>query len=366
MTDEIATANAEADKVSVEKTNISVTDFAQRRIGEMNPKAEQPKEETQQGEEEAENEETETEEVEQEEVQETTTDETSEVEESEDVLSQLDLNDMSEEDLRELSEKLGSRAVARFGELTAKRKAAEERLAQLESRLKEKPNPLQNNKVENNPFSNLDTIEKLQDKAKEIDSIVEWAEDILFESDNYAADDVVTEVEGKELTKADVRKSLLQARKAQKTFLPDQLNTLQVREQGIQMTEAFDKRAKEELSWLEGEDNDLRKQYEATIGDERFKKLKEILNKEAPEIAPQIDYWFAHATNSIYGRKPVVETKASPKLNPPRTGNPVSAKSEKSEGRTAKALKELEARFKQTGNAKDFAELRKLKMSARS
>ena len=361
MTDEIATADAEAGKISVEKTNISVTDFAQRRLGEMTqseapePVAEEP-----------EAEEVETEEVEQEEVQETTAEETTEVEESEDVLSQLDLDDMSEEDLRELSEKLGSRAVARFGELTAKRKAAEERLAQLESRLREKPNPLQNNKVENNPFSNLDTIEKLQDKAKEVDSIVEWAEDILFESDNYAADDVVTEIEGKELTKADVRKSLLQARKAQKTFLPDQLNTLQVREQGAQMTEAFDKRAKEELSWLEGEDNDLRKQYEATIGDERFKKLKEVLNKEAPEIAPQIDYWFAHATNSIYGRKPVVETKASPKLNPPRTGNPASAKSEKSQGRTAKALKELEARFKQTGNAKDFAELRKLKMSARS
>ena len=365
MTDEIATADAEAGKISVEKTNISVTDFAQRRIGEMMPK-EEPKAEAQQETEEPEAEEVETEEVEQEEVQETTAEETTEVEESEDVLSQLDLDDMSEEDLRELSEKLGSRAVARFGELTAKRKAAEERLAQLESRLKEKPNPLQNNKVENNPFSNLDTIEKLQDKAKEVDSIVEWAEDILFESDNYAADDVVTEVEGKELTKADVRKSLLQARKAQKTFLPDQLNTLQVREQGIQMTEAFDKRAKEELSWLEGEDNDLRKQYEATVGDERFKKLKEVLNREAPEIAPQIDYWFAHATNSIYGRKPVVETKASPKLNPPRTGNPASAKSEKSQGRTAKALKELEARFKQTGNARDFAELRKLKMSARS
>ena len=365
MTDEIATAAAEAGKISVEKTNISVTDFAQRRIGEMMPK-EEPKAEAQQETEEPEAEEVETEEVEQEEVQETTAEETTEAEESEDVLSQLDLDDMSEEDLRELSEKLGSRAVARFGELTAKRKAAEERLAQLESRLREKPNPLQNNKVENNPFSNLDTIEKLQDKAKEVDSIVEWAEDILFESDNYAADDVVTEVEGKELTKADVRKSLLQARKAQKTFLPDQLNTLQVREQGAQMTEAFNQRAKEELSWLEGEDNDLRKQYEATIGDERFKKLKEVLNKEAPEIAPQIDYWFAHATNSIYGRKPVVETKASPKLNPPRTGNPASAKSEKSQGRTAKALKELEARFKQTGNAKDFAELRKLKMSARS
>ena len=45
---------------------------------------------------------------------------------------------MSEEDLRELADKLGSRAVARFGELTAKRKAAEERLASLEAKLKEK------------------------------------------------------------------------------------------------------------------------------------------------------------------------------------------------------------------------------------
>jgi hypothetical protein len=35
-------------------------------------------------------------------------------------------------------------------------------------------------------------------------------------------------------------------------------------------------------------------------------------------------------------------------------------------GRTAKALKELEARFRQTGNARDFANLRKLKMSTRS
>jgi hypothetical protein len=60
----------------------------------------------------------------------------------------------------------------------------------------------------------------------------------------------------------------------------------------------------------------------------------------------------------------VVETKSSPKLNPPKTGTPASAKPEKAMGRTAKALKELEARFKQTGNPKDFAELRKLKMAA--
>ena len=358
MTNEIETGDAEPVENTVDNTNISVTDFAQRRLGEMTPKEEEapivenepePEEET-------------TEEVE----ASTEPKEETEGTESEDVLSQLDLDDMSEEDLRELSEKLGSRAVARFGELTAKRKAAEERLAALESQLKEKPNPLESNKkIENNPFSNLDSIQSLQEKAAEVETIVEWAEDILFESDGYAADDVVTEVDGKDLTKADVRKSLLQARKAQKTFLPAQLKTLQAQEQGRQLAEAFSQRAKEELSWLEGEDNDLRKQYEATIGDERFKKLKSILNKEAPDVASQLDYFFAHATNSIYGRKPVTDTKKSPALNPPKTGNPSAAQSEKAMGRTAKALKELEARFKQTGSANDFAALRKLKMANR-
>ena len=368
MTDEIATANAEADQSSVDNTNISVADFAQRRIGELTPKVEKPEEEENQG---AEVEETEeatdevTEDAEQatEETEQETTEGT---EESEDVLSQLDLDDMSEEDLRELADKLGSRAVARFGELTAKRKAAEERLASLEAKLKEKPNPLENKTVENNPYSNLDTIDKLQTKSIEVDEVVEWAEDILFESDGYAADDVVTEVEGKEWTKKEVRQALLKARKAQKTLLPDQLRKVQAQIEGDKLTESFSEQAKKELNWLEGEDNDLRKQFEATVGDDRFKKLKTVLKREAPDIAAQLDYWFAHATNSIYGRKPVATSKSSPSLNPPKSVSPSATKPDKGMGRTAKALQELEARFKQTGKARDFAELRKLKMSARS
>ena len=359
MTEEIATADAEAGKISVDKSNISVTDFAQRRIGELAPGTEQP-----QDEEAEEVIEQETEEVLEESVDTEEAETSEESPESEDVLSQLDLDDMSEEDLRELADKLGSRAVARFGELTAKRKAAEEKLTQLEARLKEKPNPLETKKVENNPYGNLDTIEKLQQKAAEVDQVVEWAEDLIFESDGYGADDVVTEVEGKEWTKKDVRQSLLRARKAQKTFLPDQLSKVQLRAEGEVLTKQFDSQAKQELSWLEGDDNDLRKQFEATVGDERFKKLKSVLKRESPDIAAQLDYWFAHATNSIHGRKPVEVNKKSPTLNPPKTGNPASAQSEKGMGRTAKALKELDARFKTTGSAKDFAALRKLKMSS--
>lgn len=364
MTSKITTADAEADTNSVDNTNISVADLANRRLGQMQAQAEPQEEEVQEVSEEIEEAAEEVTEETQEETQEVT-EETTE-EQSEDVLSQLDLDDMSEEELRELAEKLGSRAVARYGELTAKRKSAEERLARLEASLKEKENPLDApKKVENNPFSNIENIEGLQEKADEVNNIVEWAEDILFESDAYAADDVVTEVDGKEMTKAEVRKALLQARKAQKTFLPDQLRVLQTQAQSEQMSQAFAAQAKEELEWLQGEDNDIRKQYEAVVGDDRFKELKKVLKKEAPDIASQLDYWFAHGVNSIYGRKPVVEKKASLKLNPPKTGNPTAAQPEKQAGRTAKALKELEARFKQSGNPRDFAELRKLKMASR-
>ena len=362
MTDEIETANAEADQSSVENNNISVEDFAMRRLGELNPVAEEPQEEvTEEAEEQV------TEEVTEEEAEESveTEEATEETEESTDVLSQLDLDDMSEEDLRELADKLGSRAVARFGELTAKRKAAEERLASLEAKLKETPNPLETKKVENNPYGNLDSVEKLQTKAGEVDQVVEWAEDILFESDGYAADDVVTEIEGREWTKKDVRQALLKARKAQKTFLPDQLKKVQAQIEGEQFANSLADQAKKELTWLEGEDNDLRKHFEATIGDERFKQLKKVVKREAPEVAAQLDYWFAHATNSIYGRKPVTERKTSAVLNPPKSASPSASKPDKGMGRTAKALKELEARFKQTGSANDFANLRKFKMASR-
>jgi wyosine [tRNA(Phe)-imidazoG37] synthetase (radical SAM superfamily) len=123
MTDEIATADAEADTNSVDNTNISVADLANRRLGQMQAQAEPQEEEVEEASEEVEEEAAEevieeTEEETQEETEETTE------EQSEDVLSQLDLDDMSEDDLRELADKLGSRAVARFGELTAKRKAS--------------------------------------------------------------------------------------------------------------------------------------------------------------------------------------------------------------------------------------------------
>ena len=353
MTDEIKGAVAEALKEDRSGANITPAQLAARRLNQSQPEP-QPEiqEEIQEQAEETEVEEPVAEVTEEvEEVIEEPTEET----QAEDVLSQYNLDEMSEEELEDLSKKLGSRAVARYGELTAKRKAAEEKLAELQRQMSEQKNDILQSKkpVENNPYSNLETIEALQDKAQEVNEIIGWAEDILFESDGYSADDVVTEVEGKEVTKAQVRKSLLQARKARDAFLPDQLNKLQQIENGKQLRSAFEEQAKQELSWLQGEDNDTRKQYEAMLSDKRFIDLQD---KVEPDIAAQLPYLIAHAANSMYGRK-LIQEKPKVSITPPKTGA-TSAPNTSRASKSTKALADLSSRFKDSGNEKDFIKLR--------
>jgi hypothetical protein len=368
MSNEITEGVAEpSTEITAQQSNMSAADFVNRRLGQLNPIKEEeapPVEATDEVTEEAEVESTEaetSEEVVAEQTEETEVAE-EQPEESTDVLSQLDLDEMSEDDLRELSEKLGSRAVARFGELTAKRKAAEAKIKELETKLNS-DDPLSSDKpLANNPYASVNTLDELQGKAEEVNQVIEWAEDVLFNADGYGPEDVVTEVEGKELTKKDIRSSLLQARKSRDKFLPAQLKVLQAKENGKQLKEAFDAKASEELKWLKGEDNDTRKNYEAMVSDPRFKKLTETAD---PEIGAQLNYIMAHAANSIYGRKIVQESPKSASLTPPKTAASASSTSEKTVGKSAKALKDLSQRFRQSGAKGDFITLRTLQLKNR-
>ena len=362
MNTEVTTGIAEPEDTTAEKTNITAEDFAIQRLGQPTPQPEE--QEAPEVEEEVTDEIAEEEAEEVEEAVEDTEDETPEAESDEQVLSQIDLDDMSEVELRELADKLGSRAVARFGELTAKRKAAEEKLQQIEARLSaEQNNPLKPKKeVTNNPFANVETLEELQSKATDASNVIEWAEDIMFNADGYEADDVVTEVEGKEMTKADVRNALLQARKARDKFLPDRLEKIQAVEQSKQMQEHLTAQAEAELPWMKGEDNDTRREYEAIMSDPRVDTLMDNL---PPDVKAQMPYLLAHAANSIYGRKAVKSTKSNVRLNPSSNSTPNAAGSEKPASRASKSIKNLSNQFKQSGDKSDFITLRTLQLQNR-
>jgi len=352
-------ANADAENTARLQSNASLSEFAKFRANQlMGQQQEEVQEEQPQAEEtEVVDEVNETEEPIEE------TQESTEETETQDVLSNIDLDNLSENELRELSDKLGSRAVLRFGELTAKRKQAEAELAELRQKLQESDNPLKGNVDQSrNPYRNVGSIEELQKIAQDVDSIVEWAEDTIFNAEGYGADDVVTEVNGKEYTKAEVRKKLLDARKAEKKFLPAQLKILQDKEYAKQAKNSLTEKAKEEFGWIGKDGDELNEKYKAMLEDPRLEGLEEF----SPELAAQLPYLLAHSANSLYGRKVITQDapvqKKGVQLDPP-SSMPGSAKSEKQISNALKSIKESQQAFRETGSKDDFIKLRTLRYS---
>jgi hypothetical protein len=248
-----------------------------------------------------------------------------------------DLESMSEAELKELSQKLGSKAVARFGELTAKRKAAEEQVEALKAEIAKREESSFEAKVKDNPYANIDTKEGLDAKYQELSEVMEG---------------------GKEYTKRELREIVKRARKARDVYIPAQGKEILLAKSRADMKQAMSEKAKLELSWLQGEDNDVRKQYEAMVSDAKFKAVERLL----PDLAPQLPYLLAHAANSLYGRRPA-DAKSSARLSPPSPVMNQGAESSKPEARQSKALNDLSARFNKSGSYKDFKAIRALQYS---
>lgn len=346
---------------------MTMADFASRRLAKMQerakaaaPKAEEPQQVTQQNGSEAEP----SAEV-KEPVSESKEGQTQEPEpqaEGKDVLSKVDVSELTDEDIAELAQKGKSGLLKRIAELTAKRKLAEEKASQLEAAIRQSQPKLEE-KVENNPFASVETADELQNKYTEVGEVIEWAEDVLDRAENLGGDDVVANVDGKELTKAQVKEHLRRARKARDKFLPAQFKEIQAAEQRKQLKSAFEQKARQELPWLDGEDNDLRKTYEAMVKDPRLTDLA----KAAPDIEPQLGYIIAHAANSIYGRRtiPLGEQKPSPKMTPPANPSISAAGPERGEPKEVKVAKEASGRLRESGSMSDFIALRTAQLSKR-
>jgi len=362
MSKEVTTPIAGGEESPVAKSNISESEFVQMRAKryekptEPAPEAPKPEEKVEPKEPEA---------KEPVEKQSAEVPEQKEPEAKEVHSKEVDLESMTEAELKELGEKLGSRAVSRFGELTAKRKAAEEQLAALKAELakRQDSDPLSDGRAKDNPYKAIKTLEDLQAKTREVDEVIEWADDVLWNSDHLGAEDVVATVEGKELNKAQVRKALRDAQKARKEYLPAQYRELQTAEQRKALKTNLDQAARKELGWMEGEDNDTRKQYEALSNSPIFKKAIEAV----PDLEPYLGYMVAHAANSIYGRRSIEinPVKTAPAINPPSTPSTSAAQPEKPESRDSKKESEARKRFSATSNVSDFIALRTQQLTKR-
>ena len=281
-----------------------------------------------------------------------------------DVLSNIDLENLSEEQIKQLSEALSSRAVDRFGKLTARAKAAEEKAQTLEESLKAQQEEVLSSKsdIVDNPYSDLNTMKDIQDKAKEINDVIDWAEEILFDSDDYGPHDTVTEADGKTMTKAEVREALKQARKSRDKFLPDQFSKVKKIENSFKLRQEYGKKALSEFKWLNDQDSQQAREFVQLAAQPA---LKEVYEKN-PDLSWQLPYLLAHAVDNMHGSKAKTSPKGADqafKPSPPKSPSLGGARSDKSESNSSKALKDLSSRFKESGNKDDFQKLREARWS---
>ena len=288
----------------------------------------------------------------------------------EEVLSKAksgNLDDLSEEELGVLAKAIGSKAVARFGELTAKRKAAEEETARLRAQLASQEQEKQNAApppIKDNPYASITDTKALAEKAREIKENIDALEAALDDASDLRGEDVAATVGDKEYTKKQIKDSLRAARKARDDYLPDIARRIAVAEQGKQTRANLIVALRRELPWVDNKEDDRTKRLNAIMADPRLKKLEEV----APEIAAQMPYWFGHATNSLYTRreipldeKTLTKAREEPPENPTASAGAARATGEPK----MRAVKELEDRFSETGSKDDWVRLRTAKIGQR-
>lgn len=266
-------------------------------------------------------------------------------------------DDLSDEEISELAQKGKSRLLKRIADLTAKRKLAEQKSQQLEQErqalLQQAQDPLKKREESaDNPYKDVTDVNALAEKAKEVDTLIEATEDILFQNEHAAADEVVYTENGTDYTKAQIRKTLREAQRARKNHLPAQLQNIQAQQQRARLRSQLTQEAQNALSWTKDKDNDTLKQYEALMSGP---VVKEIMEK-VPNAAPYMDMLMMHATNSLFAPKSVPK-KAVIKPEPP-SNTSGSAASGNLETSVSKQIKEIEKRGKESGlTMDDFTKL---------
>lgn len=273
------------------------------------------------------------------------------VEEEEEEEQEFDLLSLNPAQIQELAKKSRSRLLHRVGELTAQKKALEEKLnSQAEAK------PLPTIPQESNPFRDIDTVEGLKAKYEELEKVAEETDTILEEHEDYGAEDIIV-VGDKEFTKKEIRRANKNAREAMAKYLPAQSAELAKREQRKVMEQQYTALIPQEVPELADEESELSKQYKALLSD----PLVEQVNKHVPDLGPQLPYILAHAIRSIHrSQKSKAVVKAAGSASKAKVpGTPFGAGAAKSGVKTAKkSADQAYQRFQSSTSVEDWVAAR--------
>lgn len=285
------------------------------------------------------------------------TEEETDEEETEETDPTIDLLNLSPEDIQALAKKGKSRLLHRIGELTAQKRALEEKLNQAPADAKPLPEP-----IPNNPFKELKTLEDVNAKWKELEKVADETDLILENHEDYAADDIIT-LGDKDFTKKEIRAANRNARNAMTKFLPAQASAIQKSGQLKELEEKFNAAIPVEIPELADTESPLTKQYQAMVADPLVQQVRD----RVPDLAPQLGYILAHAVRSINSLKAKPKTPAAAVTPRPKVpASPLGAAGARSTALPArKAVEQAQERFEKSGSVEDWIAARTARLTHR-
>jgi hypothetical protein len=322
-------------------SNVSVEEYIARRIGNASNN-EEPAEES-----EAESD------VESEDQEVDPVDDTDYLEEEEEASpeeAELDLLNLSTEQIQELAKKGKSRLLQRVGELTAQKRLLEEKLQQQASAKPTKEIP-----QTENPFRGINDVKELLAKHTELEQVLEDTDSILEEHEDYGADDIIT-VGDREFTKKEIRKANRNAREAITKYIPAQEKQIAKIGQLVQMEEHYSAAAKKEVPDILDTESEVGTRFNAMMQDPIVQQVK----TQIPELGAQLEYLLAHAANSIFGKgKPRINASAvGSKLKISPSSSPIGSGAARNGSVKPKRAAEAYNKFEKSQSVDDWISAR--------
>lgn len=258
----------------------------------------------------------------------------------------IDLDALSDEQLQALGEKLNSGAIERFGELTRKRKEAEERLASLQEQIQ---NPQGRANQEDNPYKSVTEAKDLQESFEQVRKVIDQLEEKLDDTEGLDPEDDV-DFNGKSYQRKDLKRYLREARKAEREWLPAQARVVQAAAIAEQQKEMLMTHAKKELGWLGREEGSEKKAtYEKWLGN--IEGELEAIRHLAPRLYSTAPGYLAYAVEAYHREKGAAEKAKTPSISkevkpkPPANPSGIAGSSDKEDmgggGRVARAAKQF-------------------------
>ena len=280
--------------------------------------------------------------------------------ESSDVLSKfnIDLDNLSEEESRDLAKALNASAVKRFGRLTAQKKALLAENAELQAQATEAQAQAQQSQsaelpefLKDNALHSVSDAQTLQKEVENLTSLIEWADENIDNEVQYDDDgnEYVAKDGDKVYSKADLRRIKANANKILRKDAPR-------RQAWLKERASADQQALQTFEFLGDENSDNYK---------LFMQVKESpLYKPMMQYLPNSNFALGLMVEGLNAVKARQVSKAAPKPKPkaPTASTEAgTARPKTPQANQAKALQAAKAKFDKSGTMADYQAYLKLK-----